>query len=87
MAIHSPSGMIFSAVVAGTRHDPVDFVGVWSIYDQGVVAPRWTIGGPNGLLKDIRGVAIDAKNQNVIVSDKALNGVLTFHVPEAFSAP
>lgn len=84
MAINSANGMIFSGVVAGGRHDPKDFVGVWSIYDKGEVAPRWTIGGPNGILKDIRGVAIDAKNQNVIISDKNLNGVLTFHVPEAF---
>jgi DNA-binding beta-propeller fold protein YncE len=84
MAINSANGMIFAGVVAGGRHDPKDFVGVWSIYDKGEVAPRWTIGGPNGILKDIRGVAIDAKNQNVIISDKNLNGVLTFHVPEAF---
>jgi DNA-binding beta-propeller fold protein YncE len=84
MAINAANGMIFSGVVAGTRHDNLDYVGVWSIFDRGEVAPRWTIGGPNGILKDIRGVAIDAKNQNVIISDKNLNGVLTFHVPEAF---
>ena len=43
-----------------------------------------TIGGPNLLLKDGRGIALDPKNKDVIVSDKTLNAVLRFHVPEAF---
>ena len=30
------------------------------------------------------GVAIDVRNQNVMVSDKTLNPVYTFRVPEAF---
>ena len=42
------------------------------------------IGGPNLLLKDGRGIAIDPKNKDVMVSDKTLNAVLRFHVPEAF---
>ena len=29
-------------------------------------------------------ITVDPKNQNVIASDKTLNAVLTFHVPEAF---
>ena len=61
-----------------------DYVGVWSIYDDGDAPPRFTIGGPNLLLGDVRGVAVDPKHQNVIVSDKTLNGVMTFHVPEVF---
>jgi len=84
MAINSANGMIFSGVVAGTRHDNLDYVGVWNIFDNGQVSPRWTIGGPNGILRDIRGVALDRKNQNVIISDKNLNAVVTFNVPEAF---
>jgi hypothetical protein len=59
-------------------------VGVWNVFDDGDVPPRLTIGGPNLVLKDARGIAIDAKNENVMVSDKTLNSVLTFHVPEAF---
>jgi hypothetical protein len=39
---------------------------------------------PGYLLKDARGIAIDPKNRNVYVSDKTLNAVLTFNVPEAF---
>jgi hypothetical protein len=61
-----------------------DYVGVWSVFDDGNVPARLTIGGPNLLLKDGRGITIDTKNKDVIVSDKTLNAVLRFHVPEAF---
>jgi DNA-binding beta-propeller fold protein YncE len=90
------NGMIFGAVRAGEvfggasgedisgRYGLDDYVGVWSVFDNGNAPPRLTIGGPNLLLKDARGITIDPKNKNVIVSDKTLNAVLTFHVPEAF---
>jgi hypothetical protein len=65
----------------------LSFVGVWSIFDSGDVPPRWTIGGPNRMLVKPRGVDIDVKNQTVIVSDKDLNAVLTYHVPEVFREP
>ena len=91
------NGMIFGVVRPGStggntgtledlqgRYGLDDYVGVWSVYDDGDVPARWTIGGPNFLLKDARGIAIDVKNQNVMVSDKTLNAVYTFHVPEAF---
>jgi len=84
MSILPEKGMIFTTVRGRGRHENEDYVGVWSIQDQGEVAARWTIGGPNGLLHDVRGVTLDIKNQSVIVSDKTLNAVLTFHVPEAF---
>jgi hypothetical protein len=64
-----------------------DYVGVWSVDDNGAVPPRYTIGGPKGPLRNTRGVTIDAKNRAVIVSDKDLNAVLTFEVPEIFAAP
>ena len=60
------------------------FVGVWSIHDNGDVPPKWTIGGPKGVLKMPRGIALDVKNRNMMVSDKRLNAVLTFHFPELF---
>ncbi len=63
------------------------YIGVWSIDDQGAAPPRYTIGGPNGPLRDPRGVTIDAKNKSVIISDKELNAVLTFEVPELFDTP
>jgi hypothetical protein len=92
MTTNPASGMIFAAIRGGVNVDEdisgrfglEDYVGVWSIYDDGNVPPRFTIGGPNLLLKDVRGVAVDPKNRNVIISDKTLNGVMTFHVPEVF---
>ena len=47
-------------------------------------APKWTIGGPHGMLEMPRGIALDVKNKNMFVSDKRLNAVLTFHFPEMF---
>lgn len=84
MRINPENGMIYVGVGIGGRHEARDFVGVWSVYDNGVVPPRFTIGGPGTILKDVRGVAIDVKNKNVIVTDKTLNAILTFNVPEAF---
>jgi hypothetical protein len=84
------NGMIFGVVRPGGgdevegRYGLEDYVGVWSVFDDGDVPARLTIGGPNLLLKDGRGITLDARNKNVIVSDKTLNAVLTFHVPEAF---
>jgi hypothetical protein len=84
MRINADNGMIFVGVGCGDRHETLDFVGVWSVYDNGEVPPRFTIGGPGTFLKDVRGVAIDRKNKNVIITDKTLNAILTFNVPEAF---
>src|SRR5258708_6117365 len=61
-----------------------DYVGVWSVFDDGEVPPRLTIGGPGQLLKDARGIAVDPKSKDVMVSDKTWNAVFRFHVPEAF---
>ncbi|MSV35157.1 MAG: hypothetical protein EXQ47_06095 [Bryobacterales bacterium] len=82
---HPDSGMIFGAVRPGGRYEKEDYVGVWSVFDNGDVPPRWAVGGPGGLLSDTRGVAIDVKNKSVIVSDKTVNGVMTFYVPEIFA--
>jgi hypothetical protein len=60
------------------------FVGVWRITDNGDVPPRWVIGGPHGILRMPRGIALDVKHRNMLVSDKRLNAVLTFHFPEMF---
>ena len=81
---YPPKGLIIATTRGGDRHDALDFVGVWSIHDNGDVPPLWTIGGPNGIFKDIRGVTFDAKNKSIMASDKTLNAILTFHVPEVF---
>jgi len=94
MTIYPEKGLIFAVVRPGNtggvegdtsgRFATEDFVGVWSVFDDGDVPARWTIGGPNLLLKDARGIAIDIKSKDVLVSDKTLNAVFRFHVPEAF---
>lgn len=85
MTTHPESGMIFAGVRPGGRYAKEDYVGVWSVYDNGDVPARWAIGGPGGILSDMRGVAVDAKNNSVIISDKTVNGVMTWHVPEIFA--
>jgi DNA-binding beta-propeller fold protein YncE len=92
MTTHPEKGTIFAVTRVGEnegedisgRFALLDYVGVYSVFDDGPVPPRLTIGGPNLILKDPRGIAIDVKNKNVMVSDKTLNAVMTFNVPEAF---
>ena len=60
------------------------YVAVWSLEDDGDVPPRYTVGGPNGLLQKPRGLDLDPKHNAVIVSDKALNAVLTYEMPQLF---
>ena len=84
MTTYPPKGLILAAVKKGGRSSDQGYVGVWSINDNGVVPPRWTIGGPKGLLRDARGVAVDPKHKTVIVSDKYVNGVATYYFPEIF---
>jgi DNA-binding beta-propeller fold protein YncE len=90
--IHSATGMILVSVPFGETAgeglpllaSDQSFVAVWSVYDDGNVAPRWRVGGPKGALRNPRGVAVDEKNKALLVSDKYLNGVLTFSFPEMF---
>jgi DNA-binding beta-propeller fold protein YncE len=85
ITVYPPTGMIVTANEGtGDRASTDAMVGVWSIYDNGDVPPRFTIGGPNGMLRQARGVILDPKNKSVIVSDKFLNAVLTYRFPEIF---
>ena len=84
-AVYPPKGWI----VAGDRGEGglasnLAYLGVWSIEDNGDVPPRWRVGGPNGIFEMPRGVALNAKHKEVIVSEKRLNAVLTFSFPEIF---
>ncbi|MCH8267925.1 MAG: hypothetical protein O7A06_08710 [Acidobacteria bacterium] len=83
---YPPGGLILVTMPGpdySGSHDG-SFVGVWSVEDNGDVPPRWTIGGPHGMLKQPRGVDLDPKNKTVIISDKFLNAVLTYYFPEIF---
>ena len=86
MQTYPPLGLFFAATGRGDRHDAVDYIGVWSsLHDDGAVQARWTIG--KGFFRDIRGIAIDPVSKTVIASDKTLNAVVTYHVPEIFDSP
>ena len=60
------------------------FVGVWSMDDKGDAPPRWRIGGPKGILQQVRGMTLIPAHKNLVVTDKRLNAVLTFYFPEMF---
>ena len=87
MRVYPPKGFILVTARGPNsrpRESDDNYVGVWSINDNGDVPPRWTIGGPQGMLRQVRGVDLDPKNKSVIVSDKYLNGVMTYYFPEIF---
>jgi hypothetical protein len=78
--------IIISQITDGGIAIPEDtFVGVWSIYDNGNVPPRWRIDGkPNNIMAKPRGVTLNPTHKELIVSDMRLNSVLTFAFPELF---
>ena len=87
MAVYSPTGRIIAGMRGESSAELATdecFVGIWNITDNGDVPPQYTIGGPKGILQMVRGVAVNAKHKELIVSDKRLNAVLTFYFPEIF---
>ena len=86
LAIYPPKGLILVPVAGPdvSNFSSDDFVGVWRVQDNGDVPPRWTIGGPQGVLQHLHGVALNPKHKELIVSDKRINAVLTFSFPEIF---
>jgi hypothetical protein len=86
LQVYSPKGWIIAAQ-AGTHdeEEPEDgFVGVWSVNDNGDVAPRYRIERGKSTLMKPRGVVLDPKHKELIVSDMRRNAVLTFYFPEIF---
>jgi hypothetical protein len=85
-AIYPPKKLILATnrpvgeVLAGSD----SYLGVWSYEKSSESGPLWTIGGPNGVFQMPRGVTLDVKNKSIIATDKRLNSVLTFYVPEMF---
>ncbi len=75
--VYPEGGLVFTTQQSG-------YVAVWSLDDNGDVPPRFTVGGPNGLLQKPRGLDLDPKHNAVIVSDKQLNAVLTYEMPQLF---
>jgi hypothetical protein len=85
MAINPDRGLAFGTIRGGQVYSDESFVGVWNyVDDKGDAPPRWTIGGPKGMLRQPRGVTLDHKNKTLIVSDKYLNAVISYYFPEVF---
>jgi hypothetical protein len=75
-AIIAHGGLIFAGARGG-------WVGVWHINDSGQAPARFRIG--QDVILQLRGLAVDAKNQSLIVTDKELNAVMSWHIPEVFA--
>ncbi len=77
--IHPPKGwIVVSQAGDGDVMEPEDtFIGVWSINDN-------NDNGPQSTMKKPRGVAIDPKHKEIVVSDMRLNSVLVYYLPEIF---
>ena len=84
-AIQPTRGLIVSGVrTVEELGGPDNFVGVWDEFAGGDTPPLYKIGGPNVLLQQVRGVVLNPKHKELIVSDKRINGVLTYYFPEIF---
>jgi hypothetical protein len=82
-----PARKLVLLTVPGAVHEMEPehvFVGIWSLDDDGDVPPRFKLSGPQTLLKKPRAVAVNPKNQEIIVVDMRLNAVLTYRLPEIF---
>jgi hypothetical protein len=85
--VYPKNGWILVAQLtdAGDPIPPDTFLGVWSIYDDGNVPPRWKIDNrPSNILTKPRGVTYNPNHKEVLISDMRLNAVLTFAFPEVF---
>jgi hypothetical protein len=56
---------------------------MWSLDDDGDVAPKWTINGDQTTLRKPFAVALN--RSQIYVTDMRLNGVMTFSVPEVLN--
>jgi hypothetical protein len=84
-AIYPAKQLIFATNrPQGTLSGEAAYLGVWSYETASEGPPLWQVGGPKGIFEMPRGVTLDVKNQSIIASDKRLNSVLTFRVPEIF---
>jgi len=76
-------------IIAGIRTNeelggPDNFVGVWDLFARGDARPIYRVGGPNILLEQVRGIILNPKHKELIVTDKRINGVMTYYFPEIF---
>ncbi len=86
MAVYPAGKLLVVAMpgVQGAMEPPRVFVGMWSLDDDGDIAPKWTITGKQTGLKKPFAVALNPEHKELYVTDMRLNGVMTFGVPEIF---
>jgi hypothetical protein len=65
-----------------TAEEAQTFLGVWTIDDDGDVAPRYTTG--HNFFKELRNIAVDPKYKTVIAADKTGNNITTWDFHEAW---
>jgi hypothetical protein len=65
-----------------TAEEALTFVGVWSVDDNGDVAPRYTIA--HNMLKEFRNFAVNPAQKEIMISDKTANAIYSFSFPEAW---
>jgi DNA-binding beta-propeller fold protein YncE len=93
IVVHPPSHslVVTNSGGQGTRDPqtmnltPTAYIAVFDQNDNGDVAPKWTIA--KGYIYMPRGLTLDPKNKTVIVSDKYMNSVMTFALPELYNRP
>jgi len=61
-----------------------NYVGVWDLFADGDVPPLYRLGGPGVLLQQVRGLILNPKHKEIIVTDKRINAVITWYFPEIF---
>lgn len=87
MQIYPEKGWIVATIPGADRSWETGFtpfIGIWSIHDRGIVAPRWKLGGSQSTLMRPRGVTLDARHKELIVADMRQNALLTYYFPELF---
>jgi DNA-binding beta-propeller fold protein YncE len=90
IVVHPPSHSVVittSGPEGGGRDEanepaPTAYVAVFDEDDSGDVAPLWTVA--KGYLYMPRGLTLDPERKTVIVSDKFMNSVMTFSLPEMY---
>ena len=84
-AVYPPRQMVVIGMYGpGELGTEESYFGVWSLKNLGDSPPLWKFGGPHGIIRQPRGVALDSSHKNVIVTDKRVNAVLTWYLPEMF---
>jgi len=76
MAI-SPKGWIVGGATGNS-------IGVWSVFDNGDVAPRWRIPVRQMTGLNVNGIALDPTHQELMVPTGNGNTIMTFYFPEIF---